>query len=115
MLRVKGGIVICKCCKKVFKLVKGYFGLKYILYKVVNQQVMKFGNYVFCDCCQKKCDFCKFWIICINVVVCMNGFFYSCLMYGFKFFGIEVNCKMFVDFVVNDFIVFNQFVDVVKV
>lgn len=36
MLCVKGGIVICKCCKKVLKLVKGFFGLKYRLYKVVN-------------------------------------------------------------------------------
>lgn len=35
MLWVKGGIVIRVCCKKMIKLVKGYFGLKYILYKVV--------------------------------------------------------------------------------
>lgn len=37
MVCVKGGIVICKCCKKVFKLVKGYYGLKYILFKLVKE------------------------------------------------------------------------------
>lgn len=44
----------------------------------------------------------------------MNGFFYSCLMYGFKNVGIEVNCKMFVDLVVYDEKVFVELVIVVK-
>lgn len=44
----------------------------------------------------------------------MNGFFYSCLMYGLKLVGIEVNCKMFVDLVVVDEKVFVELVIVVK-
>lgn len=36
-------------------------------------------------------------------------------MYGLKLVEIEVNCKMFVDLVVNDVVVFIVFVDVVKV
>lgn len=35
-------------------------------------------------------------------------------MYGLKLVGIDINCKMFVDLVVNDIVLFNIFVDLVK-
>lgn len=37
MVRVKGGFVVCCCYKKVLKLVRGYFGFKYCIFKIVNE------------------------------------------------------------------------------
>lgn len=75
---------------------------------------MKSYIYVFCDWKVNKCNFCEFWIVWINVGVWMNGLSYFKLMYGLKLVNIDINCKMFVDLVVNDVDVFKVVVDEVK-
>lgn len=63
-------VVFCKWCKKILKMVWGYFGVCSKVYIVVKNVVEKGLVYVYCDCKVKKCVFCCFWIVCINVVVC---------------------------------------------
>lgn len=54
------------------------------------------------------------WIICINVVVCINGLSYSCFMNGLFKFGIILDCKVLVDIVVYDVVGFVVLVEKVK-
>lgn len=75
---------------------------------VVKNVVEKVMQYVYCDCCNKKCVFCCLWIVCINVGVCMYGMFYSCLIYVLKENNIDLNCKVFVDLVMNYFELFKE-------
>ena len=102
MPRVKGGVVSRKRRKRVLKLAKGYFGSKHTLYKTANEQVMKSLQYAYRDRRQKKRDFRKLWITCINAAARMNGLSYSKLMHGLKLAGIEVNRKMLADLAVSD-------------
>lgn len=70
MLWLVNFVVFRKRCKKILKLVKGYFGVCGNVYMVVKNVVEKGFIYVYRDCCNKKCVFCRLWIVCINVVVC---------------------------------------------
>lgn len=73
------------------------------------------GQYVYCDCCNKKCVFCVLWIMCINVVVCQYDMIYSVFINGLKKVLIEFDCKVLVDMVVFDKVVFVVIVKQVKV
>lgn len=112
MLCVKIGIVCCCCYKKVFKCVKGFWGSCFKQYCNVFQMLFNVVIYEYCDCCNKKCDFCCLWIQCINVGVCLYGMNYLIFINGLKCVNIDLNCKVLVDIVVCEFEVFKVFVDV---
>lgn len=114
MVRVKWVVNVYKKCCVIFECVFGYCGQCLCFYWKVKEQVIYFLVYLYWDCCKCKGDFCCFWIQCINVVVCQNGMIYNCFIQGFGFVGVMVDCCMFVDFVVNDVVMFMILVEMVK-
>ncbi|HAR5771493.1 TPA: 50S ribosomal protein L20 [Staphylococcus pseudintermedius] len=114
MPRVKGGTVTRARRKKTIKLAKGYFGAKSTLYKVAKQQVMKSGQYAFCDRRQRKRDFRKLWITRINAAARQHDMSYSRLMNGLKQAGIDVNRKMLSEIAISDEKAFAELVNQAK-
>ena len=114
MARVKGGVVSRKRRKRIFKLAKGYYGAKHILFRTAKEQVMNSYYYAYRDRRQKKRDFRKLWITRINAAARLNGLSYSQLMHGLKLAEIEVNRKMFADLAVNDAAAFTALADAAK-
>ena len=114
MARVKGGVVSRKRRKRIFKLAKGYYGAKHILFRTAKEQVMNSYYYAYRDRRQKKRDFRKLWITRINAAARLNGLSYSQLMHGLKLAEIEVNRKMLADLAVNDAAAFTALADAAK-
>lgn len=95
--------VVWMCVKKcLFKKVKGNWGGCKNFFCIVKEIFIWFEVYVFCDCWVKKCEFCKLWIICINVVCCVWDIRYSVFINGLKKVNIELDCKMFLEMVIYD-------------
>ena len=114
MARVKGGVVSRKRRERVWKLAKGYYDAKHILFRTAIEQVVNSYYYAYRDRRQKKRDFRKLWITRINAAARLNGLSYSQLMHGLKLAEIEVNRKMLADLAVNDAAAFTALADAAK-
>ena len=114
MARVKGSVATRKRRKRILKLAKGYYGAKHKLFKTAKEQVMNSYYYAFRDRRQKKRDFRKLWIACINAAARMNGLSYSKLMHGLKLADIEVNRKMLADIAIADAAAFTALAEEAK-
>ena len=102
MARVKRAVNAHKKRRKIFKLVKGYFGAKSKQYRSANEAVLKSLSYAFVGRKLRKRDFRKMWIVRINAAARMNDISYSKLMNGLKRAGVEVNRKMLAELAVSD-------------
>ena len=84
------------------------------MFRTAKEQVMNSYYYAYRDRRQKKRDFRKLWITCINAAARLNGLSYSQLMHGLKLAEIEVNRKMLADLAVNDAAAFTALADAAK-
>ena len=114
MARIKGAMMTRKRRKKTLKLAKGYYGSKYMHFKIEKQQVMKSGNYAFVGRKLKKRQFRNLWITRINNAVRPLGMNYSSFMNGLKKAGIELNRKMLSEMAIHDEAGFAALVETAK-
>ena len=111
MVRVKRGNVARKHRKKILSLASGYRGAHSVLFRVVNQQVMKALRYSYIGRKQKKRIFRRIWISRINAASRLNGISYSQVIHRFKKSNIDLNRKMLSQIAVLDASTFKSLID----
>ena len=107
-MRIKRGVNAVKKRRKIFKLAKGYFGIKSKSYRIARETVMKSLNYAFIGRRRRKRDFRKLWIVRINAAARLNGLSYSKFMHGLSVANVNLNRKVLADLAVNDANAFAQ-------
>lgn len=112
MARIKRAVNAVKKRRKVFKLVKGYYGAKSKQYRAASQQVMKSMAYAYVGRKLKKREYRKLWIARINAGARICGTTYSRMINGLKLAGVDVNRKVLADLAVNDINAFRELVNV---
>lgn len=112
MARIKRAVNAVKKRRKVFRLAKGYFGMKSHTYRAASQQVMKSLAYAYVGRKQKKREYRRLWIARINAGARICGTSYSRFIDGLKKNGIEVNRKVLADLAVNDMTAFRELVNI---
>lgn len=111
MVRVKRGNVARKRRKKILSLASGYRGAHSVLFRIVNQQVMKALRYSYISRKQKKRIFRRIWISRINAASRLNGISYNQLINKFKKSNIDLNRKMLSQIAVLDTSTFKSLID----
>lgn len=110
MARTKTGPSRRRWHKKIFKLVKGYWGTRKHNYRRANEAMIKAHFYAYRDRRQRKRDLRRLWIVRINAAARLNGTSYSKLMYGLKNANVDIDRKMLADIAVRDAATFTKIV-----
>ena len=114
MPRVKGGFTLRRRRKKLFKLAKGYSGVRGSLYRIARETVDRALNYAYRDRRVKKREFRQLWIARISAAARSLDINYSQFMLGLKRADISLDRKALSDLAVNDFTAFAELVKVAK-
>ncbi|BFI91030.1 50S ribosomal protein L20 [Enterobacterales bacterium endosymbiont of Anomoneura mori] len=101
MTRVKRGVISHSRHKKYIKQAKGYYGARSRVYRVVNQAIIKSGQYSYRDRRQCKRIFRRLWIIRINAAV-KKYISYSKFINGLKKLSININRKILSEIAIFD-------------
>ncbi|MFO7857989.1 MAG: 50S ribosomal protein L20 [Ectothiorhodospiraceae bacterium] len=102
MARVKRGVTARAKHNKVLRKAKGYYGARSRSWRLVNQAVIKAGQYAYRDRRQRKRQFRALWVTRINAAARNNGLSYSRLMNGLKRSNVELDRKVLADMAVFD-------------
>ncbi|HAO38757.1 MAG TPA: 50S ribosomal protein L20 [Gammaproteobacteria bacterium] len=114
MARVSRGVQAHARHKKILKKAKGYYGARSKVYRVAKQAVIKAGQYAYRDRRQKRRQFRRLWIVCINAEARNNGLSYSRMIDGLNKAGIEIDRKVLSDIAIFDKPAFAQIADQAK-
>ena len=96
--------------KKVFKLAKGFFGMRKNVWTVAKNAVEKALQYSYIHRKTKKREIRSLWIQRINAAVRDSGLSYSDFMNKLKKAKVELNRKVLADIAMNDPESFKQIV-----
>lgn len=102
MARVKRGVTSHAKHKKLFKLAKGYVGVRSKLVKSAKSAVLHAGEYAFAGRKQKKRQFRALWILQLGNAVRQEGLSYSKFMSGLKTKNILLDRKMLAEIAVHN-------------
>ena len=114
MARVKRGVVAHRKHKKIFKLAKGYIGVRSKLIRSAKSAVLHAGEYSFAGRKQKKRQFRALWILQLGNAVRAEGMSYSKFMAGLKAKNIILDRKVMAEMAVHNPEDFKQVVAEVK-
>ncbi|MEG1559819.1 MAG: 50S ribosomal protein L20 [Clostridia bacterium] len=112
MARIKRAVNAVKKRRKIFKLAKGYYGMKGNAYRAASQQVMKSLAYAYVGRKQKKREYRRLWIARINAGARICGTSYSRFIDGLKKNGIEVDRKVLAELAISDMNAFRELVNI---
>ena len=102
MARVKTGVVRRRRHKKVLKLARGFFSARHKHFRKAKEQLERSLVYAYRDRRQKKRDFRRLWIVCINAACRLNDISYSRFINGLNKANIELDRKILADLAMND-------------
>jgi large subunit ribosomal protein L20 len=108
MVRARKGAARRQSKRRLFQLVRGYWGGKHRLLRTVKVAILRARRFAFRDRKQKKRDIRSLWIIRINAACRQRGSRYSCLINGLKTAGIELNRKMLAHLAIVDPMAFDK-------
>jgi large subunit ribosomal protein L20 len=114
MPRVKGGFTLRRRRKKLFKLAKGYTGVRGRLYRIARETVDRALNYAYRDRRVRKREFRQLWIARISAGARSLGISYSQFMLGIKRAHIILDRKSLSELAINDFAAFTELVKIAK-
>jgi large subunit ribosomal protein L20 len=114
MVRAKKGAAARQAKRRIFKLVKGFWGKRKNLLRTAKVAVLRSRKYAFRDRRVRRRDFRKLWIIRINAACRQRGMRYSTFINGLLRAGVEVNRKMLSHLAIVDPLAFDQLVKIAQ-
>jgi large subunit ribosomal protein L20 len=114
MPRVKGGFTLRRRRKRLFKLAKGYTGVRGRLYRIARETVDRALNYAYRDRRVKKREFRQLWIARISAGARSLGINYSQFILGLKRANVILDRKSLSELAINDFNAFTELVKIAK-
>jgi large subunit ribosomal protein L20 len=114
MARVKRGVTARRRHKKIIGRAKGYYNARRKVFRVVNQAVIKAGQYAYIGRKQRKRQFRALWIVRINAAARQFGLSYSRLINGLSIAKIEIDRKVLADLAVHDIKAFGAIAEKAK-
>jgi len=100
--------------KKILKLTKGYRGRRSTNVKAAKDALAKSLMYAYRDRRDRKGQFRRLWIVCINAACRAEGLSYSRFIAGLNKAQITIDRKMLADIAVRDPAAFKTIVDQAK-
>ena len=114
MARVKRGVTSHAKHKKVFKVVKGFYGWCKNIICIAKQAVEKANQYAYRDRKRRKRTFRALWIQRLNAAVRPFGLTYSRFIDGLAKSGLTVDRKVLSDLAIHEPAAFEAIVEKVK-
>lgn len=114
MPRVKGGFTLRRRRKRLFKLAKGYAGVRGRLYRIARETVDRALNYAYRDRRVRKREFRQLWIARISAAARSLDINYSQFMLGLKRADILLDRKALSELAVHDAAAFAELVKIAK-
>ena len=114
MPRVKGGFTLRRRRKRLFKLAKGYRGVRGRLYRIARETVDRALNYAYRDRRVKKREFRQLWIARISAGARSLDINYSQFILGLKRANIMLDRKSLSELAINEFNAFTELVKIAK-
>ena len=111
MSRVKRSTHARKKRRAVLARTKGYRGEAHSSYKRAKEALLKADSYAYRDRRNRKRDFRRLWITCINAAARREGMSYSELMHGLRLAEVELDRKVLADIAVRDPETFRRFTE----
>ncbi|MCD6119659.1 50S ribosomal protein L20 [bacterium] len=114
MTRVKRSVAGRLKRKKIFKLAKGYKGVRGNLYRAAKEAVFHAWQYAYVGRKLKKRDIRRLWIARINAAVRERGLNYSSFMRGIKSSDIALNRKVLSELAIHHPDIFDSLTEIAK-
>ena len=114
MSRVKRSVHARKKRRATLDRAKGYRGQSSKSYKRAKEALLKADTYAYRDRRNKKRDFRRLWITCINAAARQEGMTYGTFMHGLKLAGVELDRKVLADIAVRDPETFRRFAETAR-
>ena len=102
MSRAVNGTVSRRRRKKILKMAKGYRSVRSTAFRKAREAVEHGLSYAYRDRKNRKREFRRLWIACINAAVRAEGMNYSQFMYGLKKADIQLDRKVLSDLAINN-------------
>lgn len=110
MVRAKKGAAARQAKRRIFRLVKGYWGKRKNLLRTAKVAILRARKYAFRDRRNRRREFRKLWILRINAACKQRGTRYSAFINGLATAGVEIDRKMLAHLAVVDPQAFDQLV-----
>ena len=112
MVRAKKGAASRQAKRRIFRLVKGYWGKRKNLLRTAKVAILRARKYAFRDRRNRRREFRKLWIIRINAACRQRGIRYSEFIHGLTTAGVEIDRKMLSHLAIVDPQAFDQLVKI---
>jgi large subunit ribosomal protein L20 len=112
MVRAKKGAASRQAKRRIFRLVKGYWGKRKNLLRTAKVAILRARKYAFRDRRNRRREFRKLWIIRINAACRQRGIRYSEFIHGLTTVGVEIDRKMLSHLAIVDPQAFDQLVKI---
>lgn len=114
MVRARRGAATRQSKRRLFKLVKGYWGGRRRLLKSVKVAILRARRFAYRDRRNRKRDLRRLWILRINAACRQRGLRYSRFIHGLGQANVEVNRKMLAHLAIVDPAAFDALVHVAQ-
>jgi large subunit ribosomal protein L20 len=114
MVRARKGAAARQAKRRLFKLVKGFWGKRKNLLRTAKTAVLRSRKYAFRDRRVRRREFRKLWIIRINAACRQRDIRYAPFINGLEKAGVEINRKMLAHLAVVDPLAFDQLVKIAQ-
>ncbi|WP_108624433.1 50S ribosomal protein L20 [Candidatus Similichlamydia epinepheli] len=108
MVRVTNAVASKRRKKKLRKAAKGFWGDRKNHLRVTKNAVMKAEAYATEHRKLRKRDFRSLWIVRIGIASRICGLSYSCMMFGLRKMGCELDRKLLSEMAIHDWSAFAQ-------